>query len=167
MAPMSELKIRRRRRLKQKQSKALREDLSAALGGVELWAESAAVEVGELPDLEVILVDGVVHGIVLDGSPFLSVRGLLAYRPENRWVTVDMGAVRFVHNGADIMAPGITGADGGLAEGDLCWVRDEKNHQPLAVGKCLTPGADMGPATSGKAVASIHHLGDKVWDIDA
>ncbi|MGB0652520.1 MAG: PUA domain-containing protein [Thermoplasmatota archaeon] len=164
---MSELRIRKRGRLKSKPARALRDELSAALGGTQLWAESAAVETGSLPDYDVIIVDGVVHGLRQEGKPFLSMRGLLAYRPEVAWVTVDMGAVRFVHNGADVMSPGITEAHPDLQPGDWCWIRDEKNGQPLGVGRCLMAGAEMGAATKGKAVASVHHIGDKLWELDA
>lgn len=164
---VSEWRIRKRNRLKRKPANALRDRIADSFGGLGLWNEDAAVETGSLPDYDVIVVDGQVHGLMQDDDPFLSVRGLLAYRPETRYVTVDMGAVRFVHNGADIMAPGITDADPGLKEGDWCWIRDEKNHQPLAVGRALMPGGDMGPAASGKAVASVHFLGDKLWELDA
>lgn len=163
---VSELKIRKRVRLKAKQSRALRDQFKDILPGVELWSDSAAVETGNLPDFDVIIVDGEVHGVIQDDEPFLSVRGLLAYRPVDRSVTVDMGAIRFVHNGADIMAPGIVAADEGLQEGDWCWVKDEKNGQPLAIGRCLMAGAAMA-GNKGKAVASVHHIGDKVWELDA
>lgn len=164
---MSDLRVRRRTRLKQKQSKALREELQAVFEGVDLWPDSAAVETGELPDYQVILVDQQIVGLVEGDKPFLTVRGLLQYRPKTRFVTVDMGAIRFVHNGADVMAPGVVDADPTLQAGDWCWVRDERNGQPLAVGRCLLAGPDMVAATSGKAVASVHHLGDKLWDLDS
>lgn len=164
---MSEFRVRRRTRLKSKQARALRDELTAVFGPLDLWPESAAVETGEVQDLHLLLVDGVVHGLRDDAGPFLSVRGLLAYRPTTRWATVDMGAVRFVTNGADVMAPGITEADPDLQPGDWVWIRDERNRQPLAVGKCLVPGAQMGPADKGKAIASVHFLGDKVWELDA
>lgn len=164
---VSEWRIRKRNRLKRKPAIALRDRISAEFGGVALWDEEAAVEIGSLPGYDVIVVDNQVHGIIQDDQPFLSVRGLLVYRPDVRFVTVDMGAVRFVHNGADIMAPGIVDADPALHVGDWCWVRDEKNGQPLAVGRCLMEGAEMGPADAGKAVASVHFLGDKLWELDA
>lgn len=164
---VSEYRIRKRSRLKRKPAMALRDRIADSFGGLDLWHDDAAVEVGSLPDFDVIVVDGQVHGLTQDDDPFLSVRGLLAYRPATRYVTVDMGAVRFVHNGADIMAPGITEADPDLQEGDWCWIRDEKNHQPLAVGRCVMAGARMGPADGGKAVASVHFLGDKLWELDA
>lgn len=164
---MSEFRIRRRTRLKTKQARALQEEVGAVFGEMALWSESAAVEVGEAPGMEVWIVDGVVHGLRDASGPFMTVRGLLAYRPTTRWATVDMGAVRHVHNGADVMAPGIVEADPELQPGDWVWVRDERNKQPLAVGKCLMAGSEMGPADKGKAITSVHHLGDKLWDLDA
>ncbi len=163
---VSELKIRRRTRLKRKQSIALREDFAAVFGEVALWGDDAAVETADVDGQEVIIVDQTIFGLRDDAGPFLSLRGLLAYRPESRFVTVDMGAVKFVHNGADVMAPGIVAADEALAEGDWCWVRDEKNHQPLGIGKCLVPGSKMVGAT-GKAVKSMYIIGDKLWELDA
>lgn len=144
----------------------MRDALAATFGGLALWGDEAAVETAEFAHRGVVIVDQVVHGLLDDAGPFLSVRGLLAYRPTTRWVTVDMGAIRFVHNGADVMAPGITGADPALREGDWCWIRDERNHQPLAVGKCIVPATAMVGA-KGKAVASVHYIGDKLWDVDA
>jgi PUA domain protein len=164
---VAELRLRKRTRLKHKQAHAVRAEIEALVGG-PLWADDAAVETAEASgELRAVLVGGVIHGLVLEGRPFLSVRGLLAYRPQARWVTVDMGAVRFVTNGADIMAPGITAADPVLAEGDWCWIRDERHRQPLAVGISLLAGAAMGPARSGKAVRSVHHIGDALWLHDA
>lgn len=164
---MSDLRIRKRTRLKSKQARALRERFEAVFPGTQLWSDGAAVETGSLPDFDVVIVDGKVHGLIADDRPFLSVRGLLAYRPATRWVTVDMGAVRFVHNGADVMAPGITEADDVLEVGDWCWIRDEKNGQPLGVGTCLQSGAEMAAGSKGKSIQSVHHLGDKLWELDA
>jgi len=79
---------------------------------------------------------------------------------------VDMGAVKFVYNGADIMAPGIVEADPGIAVGNLVWVRDERNRQPLAVGEALMSGSEMAASEKGKAVKSIHHVGDDLWALD-
>jgi PUA domain protein len=64
------------------------------------------------------------------------------------------------------MAPGVVDADRTMKAGDLVWVRDEKNRQPLAVGEALISGEEMIAAESGKAVKSIHHVGDNLWKID-
>jgi len=127
-----------------------------------LWDEKAAVETAEFQDLQVLVVQNEVVGLFEGGSPFLTLRGLLRFRPPGRAVTVDMGAVRFVANGADVMAPGIVEADPALQEGSWCWVRDERNRQPLAVGRALVPAAAM-VRGRGKAVRSVHHIGDRLW----
>lgn len=153
--------MRRRSRLREKDAAELRAGLAAATGA-ELWKETAAVETAEFLDRQVLVVDNKVLGLYHEGQPFLSVRGLLAHKPTRRYVTVDMGAVKFVANGADIMAPGIVEADPGVKEGDFVWIRDERNKQPLAVGRALVPGTAM-VRGKGKAVKSVHHLGDKLW----
>ncbi len=164
-----EPRIRRRARLRNKESADLVQQVAAAVGGATLWSETAAVESGEFMDRALLLVDnklvGLWDGPQPTGPAFLTVRGLLAYRPTGRAVTVDMGAVKFVANGADIMAPGIVAADPALQPGDWCWVKDEKNGQPLAVGKCIVAGAVM-VRGKGKAVKSIHYLGDKIWTLE-
>ena len=157
-----EPRVRRRQRLREKDAAALVADLSARLGGAALWTDKAAVEEAEFLDRKVLVVNNQVLGVQHDGSWFLTVRGLLAHKPQARFVTVDMGAVKFVANGADIMAPGIVEADPALKEGDWCWIRDERNKQPLAVGRALVPGPAM-VRGKGKAVKSVHHLGDKLW----
>jgi PUA-domain protein len=156
-----EPKVRRRSRLREKESAELRASL-AAMTGAAMWKETAAVETGEFLDKQVLVVDNKVLGVYDGGQPFFSVRGLLAHKPTLRYVTVDMGAVRFVANGADIMAPGIVEADPAVQPGDFVWIRDERNKQPLAIGRALVPGAAM-VRGKGKAVKSVHHLGDKLW----
>jgi PUA-domain protein len=159
---VSDWRLRHRTRLKQKESKAMREELEALLG-VPVWGENEPVESAEGPDYGVVLIGNEPVAIV-QGGPFLSVRGLLRYRPERRAVTVDMGAVRFVVNGADVMAPGIVAADSELQEGDWCWIRDERNRQPLAIGRMLVAGPQAVRPNKGKAVKAVHHIGDKLWE---
>lgn len=157
-----EPRVRRRQRLREKDAAQLVADVSARLGGAKIWDDDDAVEEAEFLERKVLVVNNQVFGVQHDGSWFLTVRGLLAYKPTARFVTVDMGAVKFVANGADIMAPGIVEADPALKEGDWCWIRDERNKQPLAVGRALVAGTAM-VRGKGKAVKSVHHLGDKLW----
>ena len=163
-------RIRRRARLRNKESADLLAQVAASLGGATLWDDKAPVETAEFLDRSVVVVDnktvGLFEGATPTGPAFLSCRGLLLYKPQARYVTVDMGAIKFVTNGADIMAPGIVEADPALQPGDWCWVRDERNKQPLAVGKALVPGTAM-VRGKGKAVKSIHHVGDKLWNAEA
>ena len=157
--------MRRRARLREREAAELRAKVAAATGAA-LWKETAAVETAEFLERQVVVVDNQVLGLIDNGEPLLTVRGLLAHRPSLRHVTVDMGAVKFVANGADIMAPGIVEADPAVKEGDWVWIRDERNKQPLAVGRALVPGPAM-VRGKGKAVKSLHHLGDKLWTATA
>jgi PUA domain protein len=159
------LRLRRRQRLRRKEAQEIVERLKGLLG-IEIAGPDEPIDVAEADEWHVILVKDRSIGFILDGRPFLTVRGLLAHKPERLYVTVDMGAVKFVYNGADIMAPGVVDADRTMKAGDLVWVRDEKNRQPLAVGEALISGEEMIAAESGKAVKSIHHVGDNLWKID-
>src|SRR5436190_1401049 len=92
-----------------------------------------------------------------------TVRALLAFPATRRWVTVDMGAVRFIYNGADVMAPGIVEADPTIRAGEIVWVRDEKNRRALAVGRAIMDGPTMTREEKGKAIQTLHHVGDDLW----
>ncbi len=157
--------MRKRHRLRQKEISALAGSIESALG-TKSFGTDDVVDMASGPEYEVILVDGLILGFLPDGVPFLTVRGLLRYGATRRFVTVDMGAVKFVYNGADVMGPGIVACDTSILPGDLVWIRDVNNLKPLAVGKALMDGAAMSSKAKGKAVQSIHHVGDRLWELD-
>lgn len=155
------MKLRRRHRLRHKEVDKLTGQLKNIFGE-EILTERI-IDVASTRDFDVILIDNEIIGIIED-SPFLSIKGLLKYKPDKKYVTVDMGAVKFVNNGADVMTPGIVDADLDIEKDDLVWVRDEKNLQPLAIGKALINGKEMIHSQKGKAIKSIHYVGDKLWN---
>lgn len=159
------MRIRKRHRLKRKEIKRLSEEISQQIG-VPTFDESDTVDLGGAPDFDVIFVNGKVLALVFGEKAFLSVRGVLEYRTEKKFVTVDMGAVGFVCNGADVMGPGIIDVDTGIEEGDMVWIRDEKNFKPLAIGKALVPGSEMLGKGKGKMIQSVTYVGDKLWKLD-
>ena len=65
-------------------------------------------------------------------------------------VFVDMGAVRFVVNGADIMRPGIKDFDTGIVKDKFVVVRDINNEKPLCIGISLYSGVEIGNLTKGR-----------------
>jgi len=81
-------------------------------------------------------------------------------------VVVDMGAVPHVANGADIMAPGVVSADGGITRGEAVAIVDERHGKSIAVGQALVPGAEM-RSLRGKVVKNLHHVGDEMWQFQA
>ncbi|MBS3139855.1 RNA-binding protein [Candidatus Woesearchaeota archaeon] len=82
-------------------------------------------------------------------------------------VIVDMGAVKFIIGGADVMRPGIVELEEGINKDDLIVVVDQNNKKPLAVGIALLNSDDMRTATSGKVIKNIHYVGDQIWKFEA
>ncbi|EHR79650.1 RNA-binding protein [Thermococcus litoralis DSM 5473] len=88
-------------------------------------------------------------------------------RKWKRRVVVDQGAVPYILNGADVMAPGIVDADEGIKESDFVFVVEEEYGRPLAIGIALMDGKTMKEKKKGKAVKVIHHAKDKIWELTA
>ena len=119
-----------------------------------------------LDEYSLILVDGKPLLFEIEGQLFPTVRGAIEMKLNKRIVTVDKGAVRFVSNGADVMAPGIVEADSEIKEGDFVIIIEEAHRKPLAIGKALMSGLQMVETDSGKAIKSITHVGDKLWNAE-
>lgn len=113
---------------------------------------------------DIILVDGEPMIFLPDGEPFLTVKGALEIKPDRRVVVVDAGATRFVVNGADVMRPGIVQADPDIEIGDLVIIIEEVHKKALAIGRALVSGGEM-LGDSGKAIKSLHYVGDAVWEV--
>lgn len=79
-------------------------------------------------------------------------------------VIVDMGAIRFVTNGADVMRPGITKIDPSITKGDIVKIADETHGKTLAVGKALYDADEMEKITKGKVIKNLHTIKDSVWN---
>ena len=141
-------------------------DLVSTFGDTMAGLENKVLEKITLDEYSLILVDGKPLLFEIEGQLFPTIRGALEMELNKRIVTVDKGAVRFVSNGADIMAPGIVEADSEIKEGDLVIIVEEAHRKPLAIGKALMNGPQMVEADSGKAIKSITHVGDKLWNME-
>jgi PUA domain protein len=123
------------------------------------------IETAEAGGIRLVLLKGKPIAMFFDGEPFPTIQGLLLYPAAKRYVTVDMGAVKFLANGADVMAPGVVDADPEVRAGMPVWVRDEKNKRALVIGVALMDANEMIAASGGKAVRTHHYVGDKIWDL--
>lgn len=93
--------------------------------------------------------------------PFLSQTSLLEKFPH---VLVDMGAVKFMCNGANVMRPGIRSHSEFDREQVVC-VIEESQHKFLAVGKSLVPSSELETMEKGKVIKNMHYISDKYWEI--
>jgi len=78
-------------------------------------------------------------------------------------IIVDMGAIKFVVNGADIMRPGIVCFDENISVNDFVLIKDEKNKTPIAIGKALLDSKNLTETKLGKVIQNIHFIGDDLW----
>ncbi len=116
---------------------------------------------------EILIVDKIPSFFIYEGKyyPLLT---LLLKKGVN-WIThivVDMGAVKPLLRGADLMAPGVREIKGEFHVSDPVVIVEEKYHKPFVVGKALVESKDIieKKVTRGKIVKNIHRLGDKLWN---
>lgn len=160
------MKVKSRVQLRKNVKNKMLKDILSTFGEEMSGLEDKTLEKITLEEYSLILVDGKPLLFEIEGHLFPTVRGALEMGLQKRVVTVDKGAIRFVSNGADIMAPGVIAADLEIKEGDFVIIVEETHRKPLAIGKALMGGAEMVEATSGKAIKSITHVGDKLWNME-
>ena len=93
--------------------------------------------------------------------PFLNQTDVLKKFPN---VMVDMGAVKFMCNGANVMRPGIKKYTE-FSKDDIVCVIEESKHKFLAVGKALTDSLELESMPKGEIVKNLHYISDKYWEI--
>ena len=79
------------------------------------------------------------------------------------FVTVEMGAVKFVCNGAKVMRPGITDF-GSFKKGDIVMIKDQIHGKALAVGIALENSEAAKAMTKGYVIENLHYISDKMWE---
>jgi len=156
------MKLRKKHRLRKKEVEELSKILNDTFGK-KIFTGNEIIDQADAEGNTVLIINNEILGLIINDRPFLTLKGLLKYAPEKKYVTVDKGAVKFVCNGADIMAPGVTDADSSVKKNELVWVRDETHKKPLAVGVALMSAKEMINKKEGKAVLSVHYIGDKIW----
>ncbi|MBW3020846.1 DUF1947 domain-containing protein [Candidatus Woesearchaeota archaeon] len=80
-------------------------------------------------------------------------------------ITVDMGAIKYVANGSDVMRPGITNINSEIKKDDYVSIIDEQNKRPIAIGKAIFDADELKSQQTGKSILSIHYVGDKIWKL--
>ena len=113
-------------------------------------------------DAQIIVGDGIKILKVKDEYiPFLSETQTLEKFP---YVIVDMGAVKFMCKGANVMRPGIKKYSEFQKDSIVCIV-EESHHKFLAVGKTLVSSDEMSNMEKGEVIKNLHYISDKFWEI--
>ena len=114
-----------------------------------------------LNDAQIITGDGLkILKIEEDYLPFLSETKILEKFPN---VEVDMGAVKFMCKGANLMRPGIKKFTEFEKDKLVCIV-EETHHKLLAVGKSVVSSAELENMEKGEVIQNLHYISDKFWE---
>jgi malignant T-cell-amplified sequence len=79
-------------------------------------------------------------------------------------VEVDMNAVKFVCNGANIMRPGITDFTI-FKQSEIVLVKDQTHKKELAVCISLVNDENARKMEKGVVLNNVHHIGDIYWEM--
>ncbi len=118
----------------------------------------------ELIDEKVLLINHIPTYFIYEGKYIPTLKYLLDHFILKR-ITVDMGAVKFIASGADIMRPGIVEIESEIKKDEAIVIIDVNNKKPLAVGIALFSSAEMQEMKTGKVIKNIHYVSDEVWKI--
>jgi len=151
--------------LRKKEGKIILENFLKNFGKEYFFKANPKIEVIELQENKRI--------ILIDNNPFIIQRNerlypslifneVLSKLPK---VTVDMGAIPHICNGADIMAPGIKRIEGSFEPGSLVLIIDEKYAKPIAIGEAKVSSKSLTKVKHGKVIKNIHYVGDEFWKI--
>ena len=114
-----------------------------------------------LDDAQIITGNGIkILKVDDDYLPFLSETETLEKFPT---VTVDMGAVKFMCKGANLMRPGIKEFSEFEKDKLVCIV-EESQHKFLAVGKSMVASSELEKMEKGEVIKNIHYISDRFWE---
>jgi len=115
-----------------------------------------------LDDAQIITGAGIkILKVNNDYLPFLSETETLKKFPN---VIVDMGAVKFMCKGANVMRPGIKKYTEFETDSLVCIV-EESQHKFLAIGKSLVASSDLENMQKGEVIKNIHYISDRFWEV--
>jgi len=161
------MNIKARHFLSSKEVKKLHKELKLRFGS------SLDAFLGTKPQIERIVLDNNEELLAINkivsfwkrGEIYVPLLKLLIDRVvQLKTVVVDMGAIKFVTNGADVMRPGIRQIDPTIHAGDIVVVVDENNARPLAVTQALLDAPQMEGTKGGKVLKNLHTISDFLWE---
>ena len=151
-------KLLKRKVLGRKDVRRLKEEAGSLLGSVDTNAVSQAT----LEDRSTVYIF-FKEAILARKKDFLIPTLINPAIDDLPSALVDMGAIPYVCNGADVMAPGIMDIEGGFEKDGLLVIRDVKHRKALGIGAALYSSEEMKGLKKGKAILNLHYVGDKIW----
>ena len=158
------MKIKKRFFLKNKKVKEIKKELGNFQNIIPKKSQVELVKIEDYPDI--LLIDGKPLLMQIEGKTIPTLHAMINEDIQEKYATVDMGAINFVIKGADIMSPGIVDADEKIEPGDTIVIIEESHHKPLAIGISLITGKEVVDNDKGKAIENLHYVGDSIWELN-
>jgi len=138
---------------------------------LKIVAEKWKMEIPKVKNLKIYEIDNEIQLITGNGIkilkikdeylPFLSEISTLEKFP---FVQVDMGAVKFMCKGANLMRPGIKKFSE-FSKNDIVCIVEESQNKFLAVGKSEIESSELDNMDKGEVLRNLHYISDKAWEI--
>ncbi len=127
---------------------------------------------GAKPRIELVITQENDELLIINGKPLLArtddtlfptliFNDFFPFLPK---IVVDMGAIPYVCNGADVMAPGVVKILGEFDDKELLLIIDERYKRALAMGVSLYDSQSLKTIKREKIVKNIHYIGDRLWN---
>lgn len=164
-SPVNLMRLKKRHRLNNKTLRKILRWLSETLNvdSTNLKIDNAEIADHESGIKILIVDDNIVFVVDADNIfPTLYFEPLIELLPS---LIVDMGAVPYICNGADVMAPGVVRIEGTFGKDSIVVVRDEKHGKPIAIARSLSGASQMKQTRRGKVAETLHYVGDEIWNL--
>jgi PUA domain protein len=162
------MKLKNRHHLRSDEIKELEEKIEENYGEKyihKIFSSNSTVEIAEMEDEYLIyIIDGDFLLIETEKDLIPSLKAILNEKLDLKKVVVDMGAIKYVVNGADVMRPGIVEIDSNIKKDSYIKVVEETYSKALAIGIALYDSDTMKSMEKGKVVKNIHYINDKIWN---
>lgn len=164
---MPKITIKRRYTLRKDDAAVLIADLKRQLGDEAALFSGERIEKVETDSpVTIYLIDRLPLLMRMEGWVFPTLRGAIARPFGHRRCVVDRGAIPFIAKGADAMRPGIVSVSDDVQAGAPVLIAEETHGKPLAVGIALANADEIRAQSRGKAIRTVHHVGDAIWSLE-
>ena len=166
MSNIMMLQVKDRHFLKKKVLNELKEKIKSSfiISDSQLFSKSSKIEMVKTEKELVIYFINDIATLLEDGDLlYPTLNAVLDKKFQLPEVSVDKGAIKFVASGADVMIPGIVNVDESIKKDQIVAVVDNEFKKTLAIGSSLMSASEIKSKEKGKAIKSIHHIGDKIW----
>ena len=138
---------------------------------LKIVSEKWKIDVPKVKNLKVYEIDNDTQLITSDEIKILKIKGEhlpflseISTLEKFPYVKVDMGAVKFMCKGANLMRPGIKEFTE-FSKNDIVCIVEESQNKFLAVGKSGVNSSELENMDKGEVLKNLHYISDKSWEI--